>query len=192
MRRSHRGSALHTLCHQSANTPNSTISTNTMTISISTNTISNNTSSRVSQATQPRNQYLTTFSSLPVSTDKRKQIQWKKRTFCKNYLSLYDRAAAGFLRGFWILTKYLRISGRYLLEDLLGKHSTSSQPVNTGKGTRGVFVDGMSMLLKYNFCPTTKSQNCWIRTLFILFFSGRTGLGSSAQVLLVNLSSSGC
>ena len=48
------------------------------------------------------------------------------------------------------------------------------------------------MLLKYNFCPTTKSQNCWIRTLFILFFSGRSGLGISDQALLVNLSSSGC
>ena len=92
------------------------------------------------------------------------------------------------------MTKYLRISGRYLLEDLLGKHSTSSQPVNTGKGTRGVFVDGMSMLLKYNFCPTTKSQKLLDKNTvyFVLFFSNRTGLGISAQALLVNLSSSGC
>ena len=37
-----------------------------------------------------------------------------------------------------------------------------------------------------------KARNCWIRTLFIMFFSGRTGLGISAQALLVNLSSSGC
>ena len=37
-----------------------------------------------------------------------------------------------------------------------------------------------------------KARNCWIRTLFILFFSNRTGLGISAQALLVNLSSSGC
>ena len=69
------------------------------------------------------------------------------------------------------MTKYLRISGRYLLEDLLGKHSTSSQPVNTGKGTRGVFVDGMSMLLKYNFCPTTKSQKLLDKiTVYFVFF----------------------
>ena len=94
----------------------------------------------------------------------------KKRTFCINHLSLSDRAAAGFLRGFWILTKYLRISGRYLLEDLLGKHSTSSQPVNTGKGTRGVFVDGMSMLLKYNFCPTTKSQKLLDKNIVYFLF----------------------
>ena len=37
-----------------------------------------------------------------------------------------------------------------------------------------------------------KARNCWIRTLFIVFFSSRTGLGISALALLVNLSSSGC
>ena len=114
----------------------------------------------------------------------------KKRTFCINYLSLSDRAAAGFLRGFWILTKYLRISGRYLLEDLFGKHSTSSQPVNTGKGTRGVFVDGMSMLLKYNFCPTTKSQKLLDKNIVYFLFlsshwSGHQRSGSSGQSIIV-------
>ena len=80
-----------------------------------------------------------------------------------NPLSSIDRPA-GFFRGFWILTKYLRISRRYLLTDL-GKtvrqqYSTGSRPVNTGKGRGRFFVDGMSIILKYNFCQTTKSTKC--------------------------------
>ena len=76
-------------------------------------------------------------------------------------LSSIDRPA-GFFRGFWILTKYLRISRRYLLTDL-GKtvrqqYSTGSRPVNTGKGR--FFVDGLSIILKYNFCQTTKRLKC--------------------------------
>ena len=80
-----------------------------------------------------------------------------------NPLSSID-LPAGFFRGFWILTKYLRISRRYLLTDL-GKtvrqeYSTGCRPVNTGRGRGRFFVDGMSIILKYNFCQTTKSTKC--------------------------------